>query len=260
MLQAATMMPLGADVALARTQVPRKQTTFVLVHGAFHGGWCYARVAEILRRRGCQVFTPTLTGLGERSHVANFGIVNCSTHIQDVVNVIKWEQLSDVVLCGHSYGGMVVGGVADAIPERISSLVYLDAIIPNDGQSILDLNSPQGLVEIMKSVANHGGNFLPPFSAEFFNVNPSDRAMVDSLCTPQPFATLAERIKLTGAYMRIPKKTYIHAANWKGSYAAPYERVKDDNDWTAIQLQYGHDVMLDAPEHLAKILMNAVPA
>src|SRR5277367_5938777 len=83
-----------------------KGRAFVLVPGAWHGGWCYARVAEILRARGHRVFTPTLTGVGERSHLAQLGVVNCSTHVQDVVNVIKWEQLDDVILCGHSYGGI----------------------------------------------------------------------------------------------------------------------------------------------------------
>src|SRR5688500_14307656 len=93
----------------------------VLVHGAWHGGWCYARVAEALRASGHRVFTPTLTGLGERSHLASLGEVGLGVHIRDVLNVIRWEQLEEVVLCGHSYGGLVVGGVADAVPERIAS-------------------------------------------------------------------------------------------------------------------------------------------
>ena len=107
-------------------------TTFVLVHGAWHGGWCYARVAALLRARGHTVFTPTLTGQGERAHLLN-GAVNLSTHIEDVLGVFRCERLTDVVLAGHSYGGMVITGVADRIPERIKALAYLDAFIPETG-------------------------------------------------------------------------------------------------------------------------------
>ena len=95
----------------------RMPATFVLVHGAWHGGWCYARVADILRARGHRVFTPTMTGLGERSHLASADIT-LSLHVTDIVNVLRWEDLRDVVLCGHSYGGLVISGVVEAVPER----------------------------------------------------------------------------------------------------------------------------------------------
>ena len=111
--------------------------TFVLVHGAWHGGWCWKRVRPLLESRGHLVFTPTLTGLGERSHLLARE-TGLETHIADVVNVIRWEELSEVVLCGHSYGGMVISGVADRVPDRIRSLVYLDAFVPSDGQSLFD--------------------------------------------------------------------------------------------------------------------------
>jgi pimeloyl-ACP methyl ester carboxylesterase len=256
-LKAATMMSLGADVTVAEARTPKKQATFVLVHGAWHGGWCYARVAEILRAQGHRVFTPTLTGLGERSHLVSFGVINCSTHIQDIVNVIQWEQLKEVILCGHSYGGMVIGGVADAISERIASLVYLDAVIPEDGKSLIDGSEPQQIVEFLKTAADHGGHLVAPMPAEHFNVNPNDRAMVDALCTPQPLATGIERLKLTRAYMNIAKKTFVLATNWKGSLTREYARIKGDKSWTVIEVPYGHDVMLDAPERLAEILLNA---
>ena len=103
-------------------------STFVLVHGAWHGSWCWKRVRKALQDQGHQVFTPTLTGLAERSHLLSPS-VNLDTHIDDVVNLIRWEELSDVVLCGHSYAGAVISGVADRIPERIRSLVYLDAFL-----------------------------------------------------------------------------------------------------------------------------------
>jgi pimeloyl-ACP methyl ester carboxylesterase len=102
---------------------------FVLVHGAWHGGWCWRRVADRLQAAGHKVWTPTLTGLGERSHLIG-AHVDLSTHVTDIVNVLKWERLSDVVLCGHSYGGFVISGVAEAMPEAIGSLIFADALLP----------------------------------------------------------------------------------------------------------------------------------
>jgi pimeloyl-ACP methyl ester carboxylesterase len=112
--------------------------TFVLVHGAWHGGWCYVRVADLLRAGGHRVVTPTLTGLGERSHLFS-GAITLSTHIDDIVNVLRWEDLTNVVLAGHSYGGFVISGVAERVPERIAALVFLDAFVPADGESLWDL-------------------------------------------------------------------------------------------------------------------------
>src|ERR1700749_3887557 len=115
--------------------------TFVLVHGAWHGGWCWRRVADQLRAGGHTVFTPTLTGLGERSHLLRAGI-DLKTHITDGVNVMKWESLSDVVLCGHSYGGMVISGVAEQMAPAIRSIVFLDAFVPRNGEAIRDVTGP----------------------------------------------------------------------------------------------------------------------
>ena len=115
--------------------------TFVLVHGAWHGSWCWKRVRQALQDAGHDVFTPTLTGVGERSHLLSLH-VNLETHIDDVVNLIRWEDLSDVVLCGHSYGGCVISGVADRVPDRIRALVYLDAFVLRDGQSLHDTLPP----------------------------------------------------------------------------------------------------------------------
>ncbi|HLZ99458.1 MAG TPA: alpha/beta fold hydrolase, partial [Steroidobacteraceae bacterium] len=112
--------------------------TIVLVHGAWHGGWCYRRVADLLRRSGHRVYTPTLTGLGERSHLLTRSI-NLSTHITDITNMMRWEDLRQVILVGHSYGGMVVTGVADAVTDRVSALVYLDAFLPTTGKSFHDI-------------------------------------------------------------------------------------------------------------------------
>jgi pimeloyl-ACP methyl ester carboxylesterase len=229
--------------------------TFVLVHGAWHGGWCWRRVADILQGNGHKVFTPTLTGLGERSHLLRAGI-NVSTHITDVVNVLKWEKLNGVVLCGHSYGGMVVSGVAEQMAPAIGSIVFLDAFVPEDGDSMFDLTS-QVVRDGLKSATERGDIGVPPRPAAAFLVNEKDQAWVDSLCGPQPIDTMTEKLKLTGAREKIGKKSYIRA----GAYPNPgfdkaLERVKADKSWRTYAVPCGHDVMIDMPERLAEILFE----
>src|SRR6266852_2530157 len=158
--------------------------TFVLVHGAWHGGWCWRRVADRLAQRGHRVFTPTLTGLGERSHLMSRGI-SLATHIADIVNVMTYERLSDVVLCGHSYAGFVISGVAEDMPAAISSLVFLDAFLPDNGQSCVEINRP-GVKEAVAALAEKGEFGIPGRAAEAFGVNEKDRAWVYSLTGAQP--------------------------------------------------------------------------
>src|SRR5215471_17762390 len=117
-------------------------TTYVLVHGAWHGGWCWRKVRDALERSGAEVYTPTLTGLGERAHLASKDI-GLDTHVADVLGVLEGEDLSEVVLVGHSYSGMVVTAVADRAADRVARLVYLDAVVPNDGQCLYDRAPPQ---------------------------------------------------------------------------------------------------------------------
>jgi pimeloyl-ACP methyl ester carboxylesterase len=183
--------------------------TFVLVHGAWSGGWCYGRVADLLRARGHRVFAPTLTGQGERSHLLA-GSVNLTTHMTDVMNVFHYEGLSGVVLAGHSYGGMVVTGVADRIPEKVAALVYLDAFLPEDGQSLFDINIPANTQRFVANAGDCGGLAVPPPPAAFFNVNANDAARVDALATPFPMAAMAERLTLTGKHKTIRKHVYAH--------------------------------------------------
>jgi pimeloyl-ACP methyl ester carboxylesterase len=171
--------------------------TFVLVHGAWHGGWCWLRVADRLRSGGHKVFTPTLTGLGERSHLLRPDI-DIDTHITDVVNVIKWERLTDVVLCGHSYGGFVISGVAEMIAEAVRSIVFLDAFVPRDGDTPQSLTGP-AIQEGIRAALQRGDLSMPARSAAFFGVNEADRAWVDALSVPQPIGTFTHKIALTGA-------------------------------------------------------------
>jgi pimeloyl-ACP methyl ester carboxylesterase len=229
--------------------------TFVLVHGAWHGGWCWQRVADRLRGGGHTVFTPTLTGLGERSHLLRAGI-DLGTHITDIVNVMKWEGLSDVVLCGHSYGGFVISGVAEQMAPAIRSIIFLDAFVPRNGESVLDLTGP-AVQEGVRNALQRGDISIPPRAAEAFGVNEADRAWVDRLCVGQPIGTFTDKIALTGARDRIARKSYIRAK----SYANPgFDRalgeVRSDPSWRSYEVPSGHDVMVDMPERLTEILLE----
>jgi pimeloyl-ACP methyl ester carboxylesterase len=136
-------------------------TDYVLVHGAWHGSWCWKRVRQRLTAKGHQVFTPTLTGLGERVHLLSRD-VSLDTYIADVVNLLIWEDLRDIVLVGHSYGGTVVRHVADQLPDRVRSLVYLDAFVPEDGKSLLDYLPDSGTAIRALARAHGDGWKVPP--------------------------------------------------------------------------------------------------
>jgi pimeloyl-ACP methyl ester carboxylesterase len=234
-------------------------STFVLVHGAWHGGWCYKRVAQQLRKAGHEVYTPTLTGLGERSHLMSRA-VNLVTHVQDIVNVFRWEELSDVVLCGHSYGGMVISGVADEVPEKIRALVYLDAFVPENGQALADFIPPEMLAGMRDDAKQNGeGYLISPIPAEVFKVNEKDAAWADQMCVKHPLGCLEQKIALTGALARVRKHTFVLATNWgpPQPFVAIAERLKKDQRWKVVSLPCGHDLMLDMPKEIADLLIAA---
>jgi len=219
---------------------PGNAKTFILVHGAWHGGWAWRHVVDRLRARGRIVFAPTLTGLGERAHLLRPGI-DLSLHIADVLGVIKYERLRNFVLVGHSYGGCVISGIAEAVPDAVHAMVFVDAFIPDNGDSTLDLVQPA--VQVRDAAA--------------FKVNEKDRAWVDSLATPQPIATMTEKLMLTGARERIAKKTYIRASGYPNvSFEKAHARTKADPSWRTYEVPCGHDVMIDEPEHLTEILIE----
>jgi pimeloyl-ACP methyl ester carboxylesterase len=229
--------------------------TFVLVHGAWHGGWCWRRVSDLLQRQGHKVFTPTLTGLGERSHLMSKDI-RLATHVTDVVNHIKWEGLEGVVLCGHSYGGMVVSGVAEQTADKISSIVFLDAFVPQNGEALADLTGAATL-DLLRAAAQRGDIGIPARTAASFNVNERDRAWVDAMCVPQPINTFLDKMTLSGARERIGKKSYIRAMNNANpGFDKAMARAKADKSWHTYEVPCGHDVMVDMPERLAEILLE----
>ena len=229
--------------------------TFVLVHGAWHGGWAWVRVADRLRARGHRVFTPTLTGLGERAHLLYPGI-DFSLHVADVLGLIKYERLTDFVLVGHSYGGCVISGVAEAMPGAIRSIVFLDAFIPDNGDATLDLVQP-AVQDVIRAALERGETTVAVRNAAAFRVNEKDRAWVDSLATPQPILTMTEKLTLTGARERIAKKTYIRASGYPNvSFEKALARVTADPSWRTYEVPCGHDVMIDDPERLTEILLE----
>jgi len=230
-------------------------SVYVLVHGAWGGSWCWKRIRRVLQSCGYEVFAPTLSGVGERSHLLSKD-VNLDTHIADVVNLIRWEELSDVVLCGHSYGGCVVTGAADRIAERIRALVYVDAFVPENGQSLHDtLPAEQRDAQVKGALEIGDGWKVPPIPAEVFNVNARDRAWVTQQRTPQSLATFQQPLQLTGAIERIENITYILAAGWEHSpFPQFYEKAKAKG-WKTLTMACGHDVMLDQPDELLEILL-----
>jgi pimeloyl-ACP methyl ester carboxylesterase len=232
------------------------QKIFVLVHGAWHGGWCWRRVADRLEKQGHKVFTPTLTGLGERSHLMSPSI-DLDTHINDVVNVVKWEDLKGVCLVAHSYGGWPVSGALEKILDRVSSIVFLDAFVPEDGQKGFDVASDfsrKGTVEAQQK--GEISRPAPPASA--FHVNEQDRAWVDSKTMPQPLALAFSTIKLTGARERVAKTTYIRAPIYpQPAFDTYYAAKKADPSWRTYEVPCGHDVMVDMPDRLVEILLEA---
>jgi pimeloyl-ACP methyl ester carboxylesterase len=234
---------------------PASARTFVLVHGAGHGGWLWARVRDRLCAKGHRVFTPTLTGLGERSHLLGPS-VTLETHITDVVNVFAWEDLSDAVLVGHSYAGWVVSGAMERLEARVSALVYLDAFLPDDGQRGVDfLNEAQ--TEAFDAAREKGEVSRPgPNSTALRIQRPEDAAWVDSKITPQPIGVSLDALKLTGARDRVATKLYVRTPLFpQPRFDAALARCQADPTWkTAIMENCGHDPMVDDPDGVVALL------
>jgi pimeloyl-ACP methyl ester carboxylesterase len=232
--------------------------TFVLVHGAWLGGWCWKRIRKRLQAAGHDVFTPTLTGLGERSQVLTRD-VNLETHILDVVNLIQWEELSNIVLCGHSYGGAVISGVADRIPDRIGSLVYLDAYVLHNGENVAQ-HVPairwQNFMEGAKSVGD--GWKIPPIPPEVFNVkDAADAEWMRRQCTMQPIGCFEQAVKLTGKIDQIKNVTFILMTGYaQHSPFLPFRDKAKAKGWRTLTMTCGHMVMFDQPEELSRILLQ----
>ncbi len=231
--------------------------TFVLVHGAWHGGWCWRRVSDILAAQGHRVFTPTLSGLADKSHLMSPAI-NLQTHVDDIVNLVRWERLENICLVGHSYAGMPISLVAEAVGDKISSIVFLDAFVPEDGETPLDLITPAVQADIRAAIARGDVSRASPPAAYFKVMTPDDVVWIDSLTTPHPNGVWTGVMKLSGAREKIAKKSYIRAGLYPSApFDAHMEKCARRPGWQTQSIASGHDVMVDAPRELAQALTQA---
>lgn len=224
---------------------------FVVAHGAWSAGWAWKKIRPLLRRAGHEIYTPTYTGLGEREHLAD-PRVNLSTHIADVANVLQFEGLRDIVLVGHSYGGLVATGVADRTPDRIGRLVYVDAFVPADGQALFDLVSPEAAAR-MRDACQHGDGWRVPPMELPPDTSPEDRAWAEPLRRPQPLASFSESLRLR-APLNLPT-TYIHCTRVGPDQAfTRFASMARAKGWRYEELDASHNPHITAPAELVALL------
>lgn len=233
-------------------------TDFVLLHGGFHGGWCWRRVAERLVKHGHRVFCPTQTGLGERAHLIG-PEVGIETFIADVIGVFDSEELTDAVLVGHSFGGIAITGVADRIPDRIRHLVYLDAIVLENGERYFDVLPPEFVEKRMASAETRNGASVAtcPPAAVFGMTNPADIAWADRRLTPHPMRTFTDRLILKNSVGNGRPCTYIACTDPVFPLLPPmHERARAKKGWQVKELVTSHNAMMTVPDDLTRLLLE----
>lgn len=231
-------------------------STFVLVHGAWHGGWCWREVAAGLRREGHDVHTPTLTGLGERSHLAH-PYVTPETHVDDILGVIRWRELDGVILVGHSYGGLVTTAVADRVPQKLLGLVYIDAFVPDgSGDTLAHHTADSRLQSFARQAEEDGcGYMIRPDLYERWTDDPGKQAWLRRMCTPQPMRCFETGVRLSGRHREVAARLYLLAGRNEGSMFEPfYERFRTDPSWTTGTLPTLHDAMVERPDLVVRWL------
>lgn len=228
--------------------------TFVLVHGAWHGGWCWAALEAALRAHGHETHAPTLTGLGERSHLISAAITP-DDHVADIVNTLRWRALDNIILVGHSYGGMIITGVAGRVPERIDGLVYLDAFVPeHSGFSLFAQADPGRMARFQRQI-DAGAAGVEPDNFDAWTDDPAMKARLKSLCTPHPAACFSNGVTLTGRELDVARRLYIHCSrNVPSPFVAEYEKVKNRPGWDTAEISTMHNAMGEDPEGLATLL------
>jgi pimeloyl-ACP methyl ester carboxylesterase len=231
--------------------------TFVLVHGAWHGGWCWQRAAPLLRAAGHEVVTPTLTGLGERSHLA-YPTIDLSTHVQDLIATLEYDDLRDVILVGHSYGAVVITATAEQAADRIAQLVLLDGPIADDGQAVRDLLGPGAWADFQARAAREGDGWrIPPNSPAALGITDEvDAHWVAARLTPQPIKTFEQPVHLASAAARALARAYIFCAPPRpGSILNQFAARARAAGWRYHELTTGHDAMVTQPRELAAALL-----
>lgn len=240
-------------------------TTFMLVPGAWLGGWVWKRVLPILREKQHIVYTPSLTGLGERSHLANKHIT-LETHITDVVNVLEYEDLQDVVLVGHSYSGMVVTGVANQMSHRLSHLVYLDAIVPRPGQSLFDDWSEAGQKAVQEEADQGGGGWSWPLPEDIEELSSlsgftdDDKKWLQRMSEPQPLQTFSQPLQIPATHTKEISRSYILCTADRSRFPDYVEHARTSSEWGFFEIDTGHWPMITTPKELADIFLEVAHA
>jgi pimeloyl-ACP methyl ester carboxylesterase len=229
-------------------------STFVLVHGAWHGGWCWDRVAPLLRAAGHEVHSPTLTGLSERAHLLS-PQVGLDTHTEDVVRLIDVLQLQQVVLVGHSYAGQIVSAVADRRPGIVGLRVYLDAFVGTDGESARELLPPTVEHHWAESAAQDGFGWLVPVRklTVLGVTEPADIDWLTPRLTPHPWKTYTDRLRLIGAADEAPA-AFIECVSWMRVFRDQADRARE-RGWPVHELRTGHEAMVTEPAALSAVLL-----
>jgi pimeloyl-ACP methyl ester carboxylesterase len=228
--------------------------TIVLAHGAWSAAWAWKKMRPLFKAAGHEFFSPTYTGLGARAHLAR-PEVDLSTHVQDVASVLEFEDLKDVVLLGHSYGGMVATGVADKMRNRIARVVYLDAFAPKDGQSLFDLVGPKAEGNMRAGAMKDGDGWKLPLNPMPPDTTPEDQAWAVPRRRPQPIKTFEQKIKLESKEPP-PPRHYIYARkNGPGDVFRQFgERAKSEAGWTYYEIDASHNPHITCPDVLMKLL------
>lgn len=248
LLTGIALLPIGATMQSPATVTRASSQTFVLVHGAWHGGWCWKKVSSRLTAAGHQVYAPTLTGLGERSHLLTPEI-DLNTHIKDVGAVFEYEDLHDVVLVGHSYGGMVVAGVAPGVASRLTRVIYLDAFLPDDAKALKDYVPFQAPGEGVTRIP-------PPGSPPRFGVtNPTDVMWMEARLSDQPLKAMTQAVRISADVSAQVPHTYIQCTR-APQFAAAAERAKQRGFRYRELLSAGHDAMISQPAELTTLLVE----
>jgi pimeloyl-ACP methyl ester carboxylesterase len=242
--------------------------SLVLVHGAWHGGWCWQRVVPLLQAQGLTAHAVTLTGVGERAHLLS-GQIRLSTHVADVLGLIRARELKRVLLVGHSYGGLVITGVADALLKRagpgsaeVAGLVYVDAVTPHPGESWSSQHTPETVAARLALAQDKGaGVGIPALDAAAFGLEGPDRDWVNRRQTPQPLGVYQDPLHFDPAAVAALPRTFIDCiAPALPTIAVMRQRVRTEPGWVVHELATGHDPMVSAPQDLADLLQQAALA